>query len=480
MGKTRNWKWPIEFPVLFCFILLMPESASSASGYRLSDKVIKQAKDTAKRESQLNLRQRRPEGLENLDSDEAIRQIIEKSIQELGHRDHKVQSKAKSKLYYLGNLAFSDLVKGLESENPTVRKWCVVLLQNRGSAAVPFLSKVVRVDVADGVRSTAASALGQIYDPKAIPALLVALEDNNFQVLHSTIRALMYLKAKRAVEPFKNILEDTEVDGQLREAAAKALICINRDAAVKAIGEVLAKETNESICHNLNAVLKSNHSFTYWPHDLLELRQLTRDAGTFAGEHFGSDKYVQLLKHIDSPCWSVSSACIHALSQLNSNYAVPAILELIPKKGSAYNALAKIASPLAVTYLLKVIQLPDDNIRAMVVDALGYQGGRWAVSILIELLDDQSLRTTHKGERFRIDGFDGRWPDGHRAHSALGRCLSRAGLQGAMLNLATGKKYDVDAEIKRLKIWWKKHGDDFLRGKRVPNPNITSGVFLIS
>jgi hypothetical protein len=44
---------------------LLPKPADSKSGYRLSDKTIRQAKDTAAKESQRSLSQRRPEGLEN-------------------------------------------------------------------------------------------------------------------------------------------------------------------------------------------------------------------------------------------------------------------------------------------------------------------------------------------------------------------------------------------------------------------------------
>jgi HEAT repeat protein len=455
----------------------MPEPGNSASGYRLSGRKIKQAKDTANKESQRSLSRRRPEGLENLDSNHVIRQIIAGSMKELGDRERQVQTKAKRKLEYLGALAFSDVVKGLDSENRYVRFWCAHLLVERGSAAVASLSHAVRFDPDDYVRSEAASSLGQTYDPKAIPALVAALKDEDLHVLISTIRALKYLKAKRAVEPLKKILENTEVDGQLRHAAAEALFHIDRDVGSKSITDVLMKETDESMRHNLNAVLESSSGYAYWPPDLLKVRQLTRDAATLAGERFGNAEFDQLLEHIDSPYWAVSSGCLHALGQLNVRSAVPAIIALAARKRGAYNALAKIASSQALMYLLEALQSPDENIRATAIDALGYRGGRWAVPILIELLDDRSLRSTHTGERFPVDAFDGIWPDGHKAHSALHLCLGRAGLQGTLLNLANGKKYDVDAEIKHLKVWWEKHGDYFLRGKRVPNPNITA-VFL--
>ena len=137
-----------------------------------------------------------------------------------------------------------------------------------------------------------------------------------------------------------------------------------------------------------------------------------------------------------------------------------------------------IASPQAVDYLLDVIQSPNEDPRGAAIDALGSQGGRWAVPVLIDLLDDPTLRTSHKGEPFPIAAFDGIWPDGHRAHMALFNCLYRAGLEGNSINLATGERNDVNEEIKRLKAWWKEHGEDFLQGRPVPNPNITTVVCI--
>jgi HEAT repeat protein len=462
----------IVLRVLLCLICLAADSAHAQPGYKLSEKAIRQAKDLANKWSLQSLSQRRPAGLDDLDSAEAIKQVIEKSLRELGDGDGDVQSRAFGKLKYLGNPAFSQLVKGLESENPIVRKWCVKLLQGHGSSAVPFLSKVVRADPADYVRSTAASALGQIYDPKAIPALLAALDDQDFQVRHSAIGALINLKDQQASEPLKTILGNAQVDAQLRHAAAGALIWINREAGAKAIGEVLAKETDESLRHNLNVVLKSDYSYFYWPPDLLELRQLTRDAATLAGESFGDAEIDQLLKHIHSPHEAVLSACLRALGQLNAKTVVPAIIAGTPHDRYTFRALVKIASPQAVEYLLETIQSSDENTRVMAIGALGSH--RWAVPLLIELLDDPSLRTTHKGDPFPVDAFNGIWPDGHRAHVALTGSLVMAGMRGSMINLASGKRFNVDLEIERLKVWWKEHGEAFLQGNPVPNPNITS------
>jgi hypothetical protein len=46
-----------------------------------------------------------------------------------------------------------------------------------------------------------------------------------------------------------------------------------------------------------------------------------------------------------------------------------------------------------------------------------------------------------------------------------------------MLNLAQGRRNNVPEEIERLKKWWSQHGRDFLEGKSVPNPDLTTVMF---
>ena len=104
--------------------------------------------------------------------------------------------------------------------------------------------------------------------------------------------------------------------------------------------------------------------------------------------------------------------------------------------------------------------------------------GRWAVPLLIQLLDDADLRQAGHYE-VPIEGFSGHWPDGHLAHVSLFQCLARAGLQGESKNLATGAYFNVDKEIAELKKWWARYGQRFLEGKSVPTPKI-SIVFVMT
>ena len=442
---------------------------------KLSDQVIQQAKDVARKEFLKNPRRSTPPWLESLSSPEATQQLMNTCMEQLANPDDNVQHKAVGKLRYLGKEAFNHLARGLKSKNPTVRKWCVVLLGKRGFPAIPLLSKIVLNDADKWVRTAAADELGKTYDPTAIPALLAALEDRDFHVRHCTIAALRNLKDYRTVRPIMNILTDSNANGQLRHAAADALLWIDNKTGKKTIKEVLENEgnANESLRHNLNQVLRARHTYAYWPPDKLELRQLTIDAGTVAGESFGDTEINRLLKHVNSP--HVSTNCLLALGTLRATETVPVIIA-----SSAYpkhNALARIASEPAVEYLLNAVLSSDKTTRKSAIGALGVDGGRWAVPVLIELLDDPSLRTSHTGEPAPIDLFNGIWPDEHKAHQALHACLNRAGLIGTSINLASGKTFDLDLEIQNLKTWWREHGNDFLAGKTVPNPDV-KGVFL--
>ena len=318
-------------------------------------------------------------------------------------------------------------------------------------------------------------ALGQTYDPKATMALLPLLKKPDFGVQLRVINALAYLRGHETFEPLRELLDDDQIDSQLRDAAARSLIQVDRHTGETAIEKVIAKEKDESVRHNLNVVLQSKGDWGYWPPDLLSLRQLTRDAQTIEGERFGNTEFEQFIRHIESDNWAVSSGCLYALGELGVESAVPAILKLDPHYWAGCNALAKLATSEAVRVLLDRVQSPDENIRSAAISALGTDGGKWAVPVLIELLDDPTLRRSNRVFSSRP------WPDEHSAHAALRQCLYRAGLAGEKrVNLASGSgTFNVDKEIERAKTWWASFGNDFLAGRSVPDPGL-SGVFWSS
>jgi hypothetical protein len=110
-----------------------------------------------------SLKSRRPVGLEDLESPEAVQRAIERAMLMLA--DPQKESDGLIQLRYLGDEAFEALVVGSKSDNLAVAKWSCVVLQHRGSKAVAPLSDAVKSSPHAAVRSAAASSLGQTNDP---------------------------------------------------------------------------------------------------------------------------------------------------------------------------------------------------------------------------------------------------------------------------------------------------------------------------
>ena len=91
-----------------------------------------------------------------------------------------------------------------------------------------------------GIRLHAATLLGAINDPKAIPALVETLKDNNKLVRREASTALSRM-GEPAVDPLIEILSDE--DWRVRGAAAWALGNIGDEKAIPALENLLDDES---------------------------------------------------------------------------------------------------------------------------------------------------------------------------------------------------------------------------------------------
>ena len=90
------------------------------------------------------------------------------------------------------------------------------------------------------IRLNAATLLGAINDPKAIPALIETLKDNNKLVRREASTALSRM-GEPAVEPLIETLDDD--DWKVRGAAAWALGNLDDERAIPALEELLDDES---------------------------------------------------------------------------------------------------------------------------------------------------------------------------------------------------------------------------------------------
>jgi hypothetical protein len=108
------------------------------------------------------------------------------------------------------------------------------------------------------VREHAASALGELGDRRAVPALIEALRDENAVVREHVASALANLGDKQAVPALIEALKDE--NAVVREHVATALGRLGDKRAVQLLNNALQKEENHDVqIHILSALKKLRH-----------------------------------------------------------------------------------------------------------------------------------------------------------------------------------------------------------------------------
>ncbi len=414
-----------------------PLEKKGGGAFVIPDETIRWVKQLAAAELQQrgDLKRRRPKGLEDLDTPDAIERAFQQTMQALAKDSSSGNGHAR--LRYLGDAVFESLVETAKSDDPNAAVWSCRALEHRGAKAVAPLSEILKDSPHEAVRSAAATVLGQTFQPAGVPALIQALDDRP-SVRHSVIFALLYLQDQRAVEPLKKHLDDRNLGHLVADA-------------LKHIAEP--------------------QGYAYWPPELLDVWQLCEDAQTLKGESFGAAEWDRLAAQVGSEHHTVAGAVQLALGHLDVRSKVPAIIAA--KTGYRFHVLAQLATPEAVDFLVTSLSSREQNQRKTVLSELAQGAGRWAAPLLTALLDDDSLRVAARREKNFGEG-EVEWPEGHQAHSALYQYLYRFGLPGEMRNLYANETNNVPEEIARLRSWWKTHSLDFVAGKSVPNPKLTT------
>lgn len=144
---------------------------------------------------------------------------LDLAIDALGDPDWTVRSFASERLAALGARVIERLGKVLSAGDENQRYWAVRALVGIGSDAVPLLLKILGRGP-KAMRLHAATALGEIRDPVAIPYLVAALGDEVWQVRYNAYEGLL-LYGEAALPPLEKALRGESEDRAYW--AAKAL-----------------------------------------------------------------------------------------------------------------------------------------------------------------------------------------------------------------------------------------------------------------
>ena len=140
-------------------------------------------------------------------------------IRRFAHPDPLVSEKAWEAVVELGDAAEPALIEGLSAADPTVAEFCAGALGGRSAKAAldPLLKALKTWPVR---RYVAAWALGEIGEPRAIPALVAALGDRDIEVAKYATRSLIKF-GKEATDALLKALADPAE--QTRHYAVRAL-----------------------------------------------------------------------------------------------------------------------------------------------------------------------------------------------------------------------------------------------------------------
>lgn len=95
-----------------------------------------------------------------------------------------------------------------------------------------------------GIRLAALNALGQIGSVRAVDPLLKALESEDKWIRRAAARALEGMDDKRVIQPLMgHLLEENELDAEVRRSAAKALARMQPEEAIEHLGKALKDST---------------------------------------------------------------------------------------------------------------------------------------------------------------------------------------------------------------------------------------------
>jgi HEAT repeat protein len=239
------------------------------------------------------------------------------------------------------------------------------------------LNKALKYRKDAAIRRSAAIALGELKDKKAVEPLILALKDEDESVRWKAAEALGKIKDARAVEPLIAALT-VESSGRFSQRVATAADALGEIGDSRAIepliesGSVIAYDIHERA---INALIK-----------------------------IGSPALIPLINALQSNNWHIKRLVITCLGELGNPQAILPLLSTLENEENqqllcvTIEALAKFKDERVFMPLLSLLSDEDYLVREAAVVSLGRIGDKRAVEPLITVLEtDKETRTIPDG-----------------------------------------------------------------------------------
>jgi HEAT repeat protein len=161
-------------------------------------------------------------------------------ISELTSGDDQRAESAALKLSTLGEKALPALLLLLDDPDADTRWWAVRVLAELNSAQVPTLLRTVLGDTDVRVRQCAALALRQQPSPEAVQDLIAVLYDDDRLLAHLAADALIAI-GEQAVPALLEVFEDSSQAARLE--AVRALAAIADPTAIPTLYKALDEDS---------------------------------------------------------------------------------------------------------------------------------------------------------------------------------------------------------------------------------------------
>lgn len=275
--------------------------------------------------------------------------------------------------------------QGIELKTSVVAK---ALVHTHDDSASAFLVGLSASDRSPGDKAKAASLMGKLGDPHAIPYLQAMTQDEAWHVRLSAGRALMELGDDAGISTLIALLES--LDYGARAAAAPYLGGSGDVRAIEPLLGMMQSGIEGDRLHAASALGKTND-----PRAIAPLIDALRDdiaSGAGALSRFDDPRAVQaLIEALRSTALPVRMQAVTALSHFGGSVAVEPLIEAFRDaepciRDLAAESLGMIGDSRATEVLREALGIPDAYLRRIAAWALTRMGTPEAETALLEVL----------------------------------------------------------------------------------------------